>query len=58
MGSLQHSLGRRVTAQDRALGLESWTKGSTTKGDADNVGLASPSKQREGIGVRMPSPGG
>lgn len=57
MGSLQHSLGRSgLQPRTGPWGLSPGPKGSTTEGDADNVGLASPSKQREGAGVRMPGP--
>lgn len=57
MGSLQQSLGRSgVQPRTGPWDLSPGPKGSTTKGDADNVVLASPSKQREGIGVRTPGP--
>ena len=41
-----------------ALGLDSWTmmRHQPQKAHAEYLGLASPSKQREGAGVRVPSP--
>lgn len=53
-GSLQQSLSKDgLQSKMRPLGYDSPT---LQKAHPENLGLASPSKQREGTGVRVPSP--